>query len=72
MLRIQTINYVDWLENAIANEHLDYFEYSEFKNIQPIGKGSYGSVFRGNWKNTNTIFALKFFNNQKINSQRSC
>ena len=55
----------DWLEKAIDNEHLDYFEYSEFKNIQPIGNGAFGSVFRADWKGTDTTFALKSFNNQK-------
>lgn len=58
-------SHIDWLEKAIANEHLDYFEYSEFNNIQPIGNGSFGSVSRANWKNTDTIFALKCFDNRK-------
>ena len=58
-------SHIDWLEKAIVNEHLDYFEYSEFKNIQPIGNGSFGSVSRANWRNTDTIFALKCFDNRK-------
>ena len=58
-------DYTDWLEKAVTNEYLDFFEYSEFRNIQSIGSGSFGSIFRANWKNTDTIFALKFFNNQK-------
>ena len=57
--------YIDWLEKGISNRHLDYFEYLEFKNIQPVGNGSFGSVFCANWKNTHTILALKTFNNQK-------
>ncbi|RIA88005.1 hypothetical protein C1645_776025 [Glomus cerebriforme] len=58
--------YIDWLENSITNEYLNYYEYSEFKNIEPIGRGSYGSVVRANWKSTNRFFALKTFNNDKI------
>ena len=49
------ISLKDWLENSITNGYLDYHEYSEFKNIQPLGNGSYGSVVRANWKNTDTI-----------------
>ena len=54
----------DWLENSITNEYLNYYEYSEFKNIQRLGGGSYGSVVRANWKNTDTILAVKSFNSQ--------
>ncbi|CAB4418698.1 unnamed protein product [Rhizophagus irregularis] len=56
--------YIDWLEKSIANEYLNYYEYSEFKNLKPLGSGSYGSVVRVNWKNA--FFALKTFNNDKI------
>ncbi|PKC08766.1 kinase-like protein [Rhizophagus irregularis] len=55
--------YIDWLEKSIANEYLSYYEYSEFKNIKKIGNGSFGSVSRANWKNTDTILVLKSFNN---------
>jgi len=58
-------NEIDWLEQSIVNEHIIDYKYSDFKNIQPIGSGSFGNVFRANWKDTDTIFALKFFNNQK-------
>ena len=58
------ISLKDWLENSITNGYLNYYEYSEFKNIQPLGDGSYGSVVRANWKNTDTILAVKSFNSQ--------
>src|SRR3990170_2537365 len=58
-------NDVDWLEQLIANEHIIEYKYSDFKNIQHIGGGSFGSIFRANWKDTDTVFALKSFNNQK-------
>ncbi|CAB4393259.1 unnamed protein product [Rhizophagus irregularis] len=32
----------------------------------PIGSGSYGSVVRANWKDTDKFFALKTFNHDKI------
>ncbi|UZO18443.1 uncharacterized protein OCT59_009756 [Rhizophagus irregularis] len=36
-----------------------------FKNIRPIGIGSYGEVNRANWKNTEHFYALKSFSNDK-------
>ena len=60
------ISLKDWLENSITNGYLNYYKYSEFKNIQPLGNGSYGSVVRANWKNTDTILAVKSFNNQAL------
>ncbi|GBC04546.1 hypothetical protein RclHR1_05730002 [Rhizophagus clarus] len=51
--------YIDWFEKSIANEHIKYYDYSNFKNIRKIGRGSYGEVSRVTWKNT--TFALKSF-----------
>ena len=42
----------DWFEKSISEEHTKYYEYSDFKDIQGIGGGSFGSVFRATWKNT--------------------
>lgn len=55
-------NYNDWLEKSITDEYLSYYKYSEFKNIQHLGSGAFGSVSRANWKNTDTILVLKTFN----------
>ena len=57
--------YIVWLEKSITDEYFKYYEYSDFKNIQPIGNSSFGTVSRANWKNTDTIFALKCFDNRK-------
>lgn len=57
--------YISWLEDSITKEYLNYYEYSEFKNIQPIAKGAFGNVHRANWKNIDTILVLKSFNNEK-------
>ena len=56
--------YIDWLEKSITDGYLDYYDYSEFKDIQKLGSGAYGSVVRANWKDTDTILALKSFNKQ--------
>ncbi len=58
--------YIDWLEKSITDEYFNHYEYSDFKNLQSIGIGSFGNVMRANWKNTNRLFALKSFKNDKI------
>ena len=58
-------SYADWLETSIANESLEYFEYSEFSDMQLIGEGSFANILRANWKNSNIIVALKVFNTRK-------
>ncbi|RIA81104.1 kinase-like domain-containing protein [Glomus cerebriforme] len=55
-------DYIDWLEKSVANEYFNYFEYSEFKNLETIGSGSYGNIIRANWKNAENFFVLKTFN----------
>jgi hypothetical protein len=55
--------WINWIEEAIDKEHLKYYEYKEFNNIQEIGAGVFGKVYRANWKNLNKQFALKSFYN---------
>ncbi|RGB31320.1 hypothetical protein C1646_764207 [Rhizophagus diaphanus] len=63
--KIKDLNYyIGWLNYSISEEHIRYYEYSDFTNIQQIGNGSYGTVFCVNWK-SNRLFALKSFNNNK-------
>ena len=66
-VKIKDLNYyINWLENSITEEHIKFYEYLDFKNIQLLGNGSYGSVFRVNCKNTDRFFALKsFINNEQ-------
>ncbi|GBC14218.2 kinase-like domain-containing protein [Rhizophagus irregularis DAOM 181602=DAOM 197198] len=48
-----------WIEEAIAKKHIKYYEYKYFKNIQEIGIGSFGKVYRAKWKDLPKYFALK-------------
>ncbi|CAG8714172.1 8120_t:CDS:1, partial [Funneliformis mosseae] len=41
---------IDWFEEKIDEGYFNYYEYLDFKNIQPIGNGSFGNVMRANWK----------------------
>ncbi|GBC00004.1 hypothetical protein RclHR1_03700011 [Rhizophagus clarus] len=56
--------YINWLEKSITDKCMKYYEYSDFKIIERIGNGSFGSVSRANWKDTEIVLALKSFNNQ--------
>ncbi|GBB89491.1 hypothetical protein RclHR1_01620003 [Rhizophagus clarus] len=58
-------NNTEDLEKLISEKHIEYYEPLDFKNIQQIGKGTFGSVSRATWKNTTRYFALKSFNNDK-------
>ena len=58
-----TNEWIDWIEAAIKNEHLKYYELKNFSNIEEIGSGGFGKVYRANWKNFRNYFALKSFFN---------
>ena len=57
---------VNWLENFITEKCIKCYKYSDFINVQHIGKGSFGNVVRVNYKTTGNFFALKSFNNDEI------
>ena len=43
-----TNEWINWIEEAITKKHIKYYEYSHFINIQEIGSGAFGKVFRAN------------------------
>jgi hypothetical protein len=53
---------INWLKKSIEEEHIVYYEYSDFEILRSVGSGSYGNVECANWKN-HRLFALKSFNN---------
>ena len=60
---VNSNEWINWIEEAIAKEYLKYYEYKNFSNIKEIGSGGFGKVFRANWKNFENYFALKSFFN---------
>ncbi|RIA92723.1 kinase-like domain-containing protein, partial [Glomus cerebriforme] len=55
--------WIDWIENAISNRLIKYYEFENFYNIQEIGSGAFGMVYRANWKISHEYLALKSFYN---------
>ncbi|EXX66165.1 uncharacterized protein OCT59_017102 [Rhizophagus irregularis] len=58
-----TNEWVNWIEEAIVKEYFKCYEYKHFSNIQEIGSGAFGKVYRANWKNSEQYIALKSFFN---------
>ena len=52
---------INWIEKAIYEKLIRYYEYNHFHHIQEIGRGGFGKVYRANWKNSNKYLALKSF-----------
>jgi serine/threonine protein kinase len=62
-----TNEWINWIEEAIDKECLNYYEYNQFNNIQEIGTGDFGKVYRASLNNLEKFFALKtFFNIDNI------
>jgi hypothetical protein len=56
-------NKSDWIEDAISTKLIKYYDYKYFSNIEEIGCGGFGRVFRANWRNSEQYLALKSFFN---------
>src|SRR5437764_14129836 len=51
--------YVDWLERAVTENHIKYYNYSDFTNMKEINNGSVGNIYQANWKGTDTLLVVK-------------
>ncbi|CAI2166980.1 19845_t:CDS:2 [Funneliformis geosporum] len=49
----------DWLERAISEDYIKYYDFGEFTNLEEISSGSYVNVSCAKWKGSETIMALK-------------
>ena len=55
--------WINWVEEAISKKHIKYYEYEYFHNFKEVGAGSFGKVYRVNWKHSHEYLALKSFFN---------
>jgi serine/threonine protein kinase len=53
----------NWFEEAINKKQIKHYEYDQFHNIEKVGSGSFGKVYRAKWKNSHKYLALKSFFN---------
>ncbi len=51
--------YFDWLEKAISEDYIKYYDYDKCNNREEISSGSFGNVSRANWKDSDTVMVLK-------------
>ena len=56
-------NRIRWIENGIAKDYINFYDYNEFQNIKYIGTGASGKVYRASWEGSNIVVALKFLKN---------
>jgi hypothetical protein len=52
----------NWIEVAIDKDYFKYYDYNYFSNIEEIGFGGFGKVFRANWRNSQHVALKSFFN----------
>ncbi len=38
--------HVDWIEKAIDENYIKYYDYSRFNDVKEINSGSVGNIFR--------------------------
>ncbi|GBC05823.1 hypothetical protein RclHR1_06450001 [Rhizophagus clarus] len=55
-----------WIEEKIKNEYVHYFEYDNFSQIDKIGSGSFGEVYKASLANRGLV-ALKMIFNEHLN-----
>ncbi|GBB84636.1 hypothetical protein RclHR1_01120024 [Rhizophagus clarus] len=54
--------WINWIEDTIEKKHIKYYDYKNFdNNIQVIGSGDFGKVYRANWKSSHHYLTLKSF-----------
>ena len=49
----------DWLEKAILENYIKYYDYTEFINKKVISSSRYGNTFCAKWKDSDTTMVLK-------------
>ncbi|RIA86743.1 kinase-like domain-containing protein [Glomus cerebriforme] len=53
----------DWIEEAASKKNIKYYEYKYFQNIEKIGIGTFGNIYRANWKESENYLVLRSFLN---------
>ena len=49
----------NWLEKAIEEGHINFHAYDKFSDVEAVGKGAFGEVYKASWNNRGMVVALK-------------
>jgi len=63
-------NWSEWLDEAVQNEHINFYKYGNFKNVQKIGSGGSGKVYKAIF-NDDVAFALKSYKSGTVNMKEA-
>ena len=63
MTTINNTDIVQWIKDGVDKEYINYHNYDEFKNVECIGAGGFGKVYRANWESSDVVVALKSLKN---------
>ncbi|GBC20375.2 kinase-like domain-containing protein [Rhizophagus irregularis DAOM 181602=DAOM 197198] len=56
-------NCVKRIEESILKKHIKHYEFKHFYNVEKIGNGNSGVIYRAKWKNSEQYMILKSFYN---------
>ncbi|UZO03605.1 uncharacterized protein OCT59_024009 [Rhizophagus irregularis] len=59
----------EWIEKSIVKKRIKYYDHKHFNNIQEIGFGNFGNVYRTNLNSSHSFLALKSFINFDITAK---
>src|ERR1044072_6744212 len=55
--------WIRWIEDGIAKDYINYYDYDEFQNLKCIGTGGSSIVYQASWECSDTVVALKSLKN---------
>jgi serine/threonine protein kinase len=55
------------LNEFISEQKLQWIPYDKFNNVEFLGKGGFGTIFKATWSDSNKEVALKCLNNLNEN-----
>jgi serine/threonine protein kinase len=64
-----TNEWINWIEESISKEYYRLYEHNHFSNIQIIGTGGFGKVYRASWKNSQHFALKSFFNINNVTAK---
>ncbi|GBC03027.1 hypothetical protein RclHR1_04940007 [Rhizophagus clarus] len=62
---MQSLN--DWIEKKTKDDNLFYFKYNKFTNVEIVGKETFGTINKADWKNGINVALKVLRNNPSVN-----